>query len=425
MQLVIRFALAAVVAAVMIRAEAASSDSAEKDALALESAPVEPVAGIQATKLFIEGALGAADQRYAPGSRSLSRASIDISYVSPFAPGWRAVISDRIDFIHPAEIGADATVNSLREAYLNWQQDGGQAAIDLGRINLRNGPGYGYNPTDFFRDGSLRTKTTVNPLSLRENRLGTFVLRGQRLWSGGSASLAVSPKLASGASSDGWSPDWGATNNRDRALLVFSAQISERVSSQTFLYKERGLRAQPGASVTALLTDAAVGYAEWSHGSEPDLLSRGTAQPGPRSSRNRVVGGVTYTTSGKLSLTAEYQYNGFALDRAGWHTARTGGLAVLGPYLLDAQRRQDLASRQAYLLFATQKSVGITNLDLTGMLRVNSTDDSRLGWVELRYHWSSFDLAVQIQRQTGRAGSEFGSGPYRQSVQILAAYYLK
>jgi hypothetical protein len=40
-------------------------------------------------------------------------------------------------------------VNSLREAYLSWQPEGGNMVMEFGRINLRYGPGYGYNPTDF------------------------------------------------------------------------------------------------------------------------------------------------------------------------------------------------------------------------------------------------------------------------------------
>ena len=57
-------------------------------------------------------------------------------------------------------------MNSLREAYLSWQPASGASILEAGRINLRYGPGYGYYPTDFFRDGSLRTSTTADPLAL-------------------------------------------------------------------------------------------------------------------------------------------------------------------------------------------------------------------------------------------------------------------
>jgi hypothetical protein len=420
-----RYVLNPLLVLALTHALAARADDSDADALSLKSAPVEAVETAQTGKFFIEGALGVADQRGGAGSRNLGRASIDFSHTSRLAPGWQAVVSDRLDHLQPADIGSDKTVNSLREAYLTWQQEGSGTLVEFGRINLRYGPGYGYNPTDFFRDGALRTMTTVNPLALRENRLGTVVLHGQHLWSGGSVSVAYSPKLANGPSSDGSSLDLGATNNRDRALLALTNKISERVSSQFLLYKDRELPAQVGASMTGLLTDSAVAYAEWSRGREPDLLSRALGLPAQASSRNRFSGGVTYTTSSKLSVTAEYQYNGFALDRSGWNAASVDGVAALGAYLLEAQRRLDLASREAYLVYATQESFVLKNLDLTGLLRVNANDHSRLGWVELRYHWPRFDLAVQLQQQSGASVSEYGLAPYRRSAQLLAAYYFQ
>ena len=51
--------------------------------------------------------------------------------------------------------------------------------IDLGRINVRNGVALGYNPTDYFRAGAVRAAVSVSPASLKENRQGSVMLRGQ------------------------------------------------------------------------------------------------------------------------------------------------------------------------------------------------------------------------------------------------------
>ena len=252
----------------------------ESDALSLEAAPEALSEGAQHTKIFMEGAVGNASQRYLPESRNIGRASLDFSHAVRLSPGLRAAVSDRIDHIYPTDAGADATVNSLREAYLSWQPDAGNTIVEFGRVNLRYGPGYGYNPTDYFRDGSLRTRTTANPFALRENRLGSVMLRAQRLWSEGSLSVAYSPKLADHPSTDGWSLDLGSTNNRDRTLIALSSQFSQSVSSQVLLYKEQGMSPSLGASLTALLSDGAVAHMEGSRGSEPDLLSRALAQTG-------------------------------------------------------------------------------------------------------------------------------------------------
>jgi len=422
MRVLTRSVLYPLLALALIQAVPALGADVESDALSLEAAPEALAEGARDTKIFIEGAVGNASQRYLPESRNIGRDSLDFSHTARLSPGLRAVVSDRIDHIYPADAGADAMVNSLREAYLSWQAEAGNTIVDLGRVNLRYGPGYGYNPTDFFRDGSLRTRTSANPFALRENRLGSVMLRAQRLWSDGSLSVAYSPKLADRPNADGWSLDLGSTNNRDRALVALSSQFSQRVSSQVLVYKEQGMSPSLGGSLTALLSDAAVLHMEGSHGSEPDLLSRALAQTGAAATRNRFAGGITYTTLGKLSVTAEYQYNGFALDQSSW-SALSASPATQVAYLLEAQRRQELAPRKAYLIYVTQKSLLLKNLDLTAFLRVNAGDQSKLVWAELRHHWPRFDLAFQLQRHIGSPASEFGILPDSRIMQVLGSYY--
>jgi len=421
------FLYSALMATVLVHTAPVLAADADADALNLESAPAAEAQTPRDTRVFVEAAVGSAPQRYQSDGRSLGRLSLDFSHSARLAPGLRAVISDRMDYNDSKIAGTDATVNSLREAYLSWQPDGGSTVVEFGRINLRYGPGFGYNPTDFFRDGSLRTLTTANPFALRENRLGSVMLRALRLWADGSLSVAYSPKLTERPSSDGWNLDLGATNNRDRAVVALGTQFSQRVSSQLLVYKEAGASPTVGASLTALVSDAAVAHVEWTNGSEPDLMSRALALPGitptDTVSRNRFVAGLTYTTASKLSVTAEYQYNGFALSQTDWAKLGATAPAAQFAYLLEAQRRQELAPQNAYLIYVTQKSLGLKNLDLTAFLRVNAADNSQLIWAELRHHWSKFDLAVQIQQHIGGPTSEYGVLPDRGVVQVLGTYY--
>ena len=93
-------------------------------------------------------------------------------------------------------------------------------------------------------------------------------------------------------------------------------------------------------------------------------------------------------------------------------------------YLRGALRLQDLAPREAYLIYVTQKGLlGLKDLDLTAYLRVSPGDDSRLAWLELRRHWPSFDLTFQLQQNMGRPSSEFGILPDRRIMQVLGTYY--
>ena len=396
----------------------------DNDALKLEGAPAEAApASARDTKIFLEGAVGNSSRRYQLGSQDIGRVSLDFSHAARLGNGLRFVFSDRIDHLYPDVAGSDSTINSLREAYLSWQGEGGSTVVEFGRINLRYGPAYGYNPTDFFRDGSLRTLTTANPFALRENRMGSVMLRAQRLWTDGSLSVALSPKLANNPSLDGWSLDLGSTNNRDRALVALGTQFSQRVSTQLLAYKVDGLSTTLGASLTALLSDAATAQVEWTRGREPDLFSQALGLPSPSTTRNRFAGGLTYTTLGKLSVTAEYQYNGFALSRANAATLAANSPISQVAYLIEAQRRQDLAPRQAYLIYVTQKDLFLKDLDLTAFIRVNAGDRSQLAWVELRRHWSNFDLAFQLQHNIGRITSEYGILPDRRVIQLLGTYY--
>lgn len=405
---------------------AGPAGASDDDALALEpeaQAPAGPAAR-PALRAFAELTAGRLGQRYGLGSEDVRRASLDLVWDVKLGPQWRALFSDRLDDMHPVDAGERSTLNSLREAFVGWQAEDGRFAADLGRVNLRYGPAYGYNPTDYFRDGSSRAVTTADPLALRENRLGTAMLRAQWLWQGGSASLALAPKLSARASRESFSADWGATNHADRVLLAVGHQATDRVSLQGFAFHERGVGAQLGASGTALLGDATVAFVEWSGGRGQDLLA---ASLGPRSrvrTRQQAVVGATYTTSSRLSLTAELEYNGFALDKADWRAALAEhGLQAMGAYLYEVQRRQDIASRRAAMLYVTQKDAGVKNLDLTALVRFNLLDHSRFAWAEARYHFARVDLALQWQANLGGALTEYGAQPGRSLVQILAAFY--
>ena len=392
-------------------------------ALALESAPEDPQppAG-RGLKLALEAAVGRAQERASGGQhRSLRRGSLDLVYSARLAPRWQFVLSDRVDALHPHE--RDTTVNSLRELYVGWQDEAAQWGVEAGRVNLRQGPALGFNPTDFFRDGALRVSTTVNPLLVREYRLGSVMLRAQRMWADGSLCSAQSRPKAEHTTNEGWSGDLGATNKRDRALLSLSTRWSASTSSQLHLQAERGGRPQVGASFSSLVGDATVFYGEWSWSREPTLLQRALRQDAPRKDGHRLAAGLTYTTASKLSLTAEFEHNDFALSSAERRTLVATAPGLFGAYLLEANRRQDLAARQSVMLYAKQTDAIWRNLDLTALVRTNPGDHSTLSWVELRYRFTRFDLSVQGLSYRGRAGSEYGSSPYRNSVQAVATVY--
>ena len=331
-----------------------------------------------------------------------------------------------IDFVHLGRSFGLATrrvtdpqdiAPALREAFASWRDDAGIRTAEFGRINLRNGSAFGYNPTDYFRQDALRTITTADPLAMRENRLGTVMLRYQHLWPGGSVSLAIAPELTDTRGSASFSADLGATNRQGRALVSWSGQLSDRFSGQVLAYFAEDAGAQLGMNFTTLLTDSIVGHFEVSRGKDQLALS---GDPAEIAIRNRLSAGATYTTSTRLALTAEYEYNGFAPDRATWSAA---GAEALGAYLVQSLASQEIVSRNAWMFYASQKSVLWKSLDVSALVRVNANDNSRLGWVELRYHWPKFDAALQWQTSRGRPLTEYGLPPSEQSIKLLGAWY--
>jgi len=76
---------------------------------------------------------------------------------------------------------------------------------------------------------------SLDPASLRENRLGSAMLRGQALWTGGSLTALYSPKLADQRNDAVFSADLGATNQRERWQLALSEKLSDALNPQWLL----------------------------------------------------------------------------------------------------------------------------------------------------------------------------------------------
>jgi hypothetical protein len=409
---------------VLLPAQGADDEASALD-LQVEAKSDAPVSSAApGGRLSIEAALGVQHDRYTgehPGTRRLS---LDYRQQWRLAPGWRLGFSDRLDLSGPTDPGVHTAINSLREAVLSWQDEAAEAlSVDVGRVQWRNGPGYGFNPTDYFRRGALRTLTTADPIALRENRMGTVMLRGQRLWQGGSVSLAFAPKLADTPSDEGWSLDLGSTNASNRLLLAWSPPSWGAASGQVLLLGEDHRDPQLGASLTAGLSDAAVAFAEWSGGRQADSLSIAANMPGTARWRNRLATGLTYSWPTKLSLTVEFDYNGAAPDQAAWEAVYAQSPTLAINYLTAAAFSQDSASRTAWVAYAVQKSMFHKDVDLTALVRRNAEDGSVFIWMEVRRHWGDVDLALQWQRAHGDAGTEYGLLPVKQWVQLVGSWY--
>lgn len=410
--------------AALLSAVAAHAAPPDDELDALNVADQAPARVEQASDwhTFVEAAYGNTQQRYGLPSYAAGRLSLDTALDKTLAPGWRLVFADRLDWDWQDAAPDQAKINTLKELYLSWHVSQ-QEIIDAGRINTRYGVATGYNPTDYFRNDAVRSIVSVNPSSLRNNRLGSVMLREQTLWDGGSLTAMVSPKLASAASDAPFSADLGATNNANRWLLAASQQLSDSVNPQVLLYGEQGKSPQFGFNLTRLFGDATVAFVEWSGGQGDSEYAQTFGGPPREVFRNRAAAGLTYTTSNKISLTVEAEYDGAALDKNAWTTLGRGSPARYVQYRDTVQDMQDLPTREALFVYASWQDAFMPRLDLSALVRQDLVDQSRLSWAEARYHWDHVDLALQWQRYGGRPWSDFGVLPGRTTTQAVATCY--
>ncbi len=393
----------------------------ELDALALADAPPVAAEAVRAWQAFAEVASGpvtAPDDSVTPNHRL----SLDFQVDKAFAPGWRGVLANRLDMKWPAPTGDEHSINTLKEAYLSWQA-ADDRLLDLGRVNVRNGVATGYNPTDYFRAGAVRSVVSGDPGSLKKNRLGSVMLRGQTLWSGGSLTALASPQIADLPSDTAFSPDYGATNNQSRWMLALSQKITESVTPQWLLYGEDRQPAQLGLNVTALIGDATVSYLEWSGGNSRSQLSQALQTADDTQFHQRVAAGATYTASNKLSVTLEYAYNDAALNTTQWEALQSGSPLAYGRYRLWTQWTQEIPTQRMTTVFAYWPDAVLQHLDLSAMVRTNLADNSRMHWMELRYHWSHADLALQWQANSGGPVTDYGAALQQRAWQLSLRQY--
>ena len=403
-------------------AYSAAPDDADLEALSTADKVTALPGHASDWKVLLEGAVGNAWQRYGLPTVDTERLSSAVALDKTLLPGWRLLLDDRLDWNWQGQNPSATRFNTLKEFYLSWQITPGELA-DFGRINTHYGSATGYNPTDFFRGNAIRALVSLDPNSVRDNRLGSVMLRSQILWTGGSLTALVSPRLAGAPGTAPYSLDAGATNNMNRWLLALSGQVSENINPQFLLYGEAGKSPQLGFNLSYLLNDATTATLEWSGGNSATLYAQSLGNSQKEGFLSRLATGLTYTTSNNISLTVEAEFNGTAVDSAAWTALGHGPLAAYLHYLSFAAQARDLPTRESLFLMTRWPDALLRHLDLTAFVRQDRVDQSRLDWVEARYHWEHVDMALQGQRYGGRAMSEFGVLPQRTILQTVMSYY--
>lgn len=346
--------------------------------------------------------------------------------------------------------------NDLRELYLSWQPADG-TWIDLGRINEKSGVAVGYNPTDFFRSRAVVEPLTADPTILREDRLGTLMLRAQHVWAGGSLTALYAPKVTqptaiyNNIDLPSFDPMLDRTNAEDRLLLKGSVTVANGFSPDVLLY-HAGDRTKIGSNLTVAIGQQTIAYFEWAGGEDASLLhdaldyGRETGSL-PRSAPsvlpddpaqhfdNDLAAGFSYTpVDTKVTFNLEYHYHEAGFSSRDWRNwfavgEQRGGFPGVDSELWYirsyAQDQQEPMSRHTAFLRADWVDAFVTDLELTALANVDLQDGSGLVQATADYYLSRrWTVGAQASFTFGTRHSEFGSLPQAGGILLRVVRYL-
>jgi opacity protein-like surface antigen len=374
----------------------------------------------------------------------------------PIAPNAFVAYSGRLSLLAQEALGFPNRGNvthDLRELYASAEPRP-RGYLDAGRINVKSGVALGFNPTDFFKARAVVDPLTADPSALRENRLGTLMVRAQHVGERATMSALYAPRITGPAAigddpDRGFDPLFDRTNGTNRWLLKASAQLGDGENPEAVLFGENG-QVKAGLDIAESVGQSTVVYAEWAGGKRlgiidealafgratgtvpaaaPDAISQGN----DKRVRSQLALGASYTTESKITFNLEYHYNeaGFSrADRDRWF-AIGAGRAADSPIARElwyvrgyAADRQEPLQRHSVFLRADWVDFLVPKLELTGFVLADATDGSTLVQVEASYARTDlWSFGVLAGATTGGRRSNFGSLPRAASVLLKATRY--
>ncbi len=438
-----------------------------RSAPATEPAPVEPSTAGATRRIFLENVLTGTEPRNnvlvaapAPAPRWQERLLLDVR--KSWRPGSdvQLTYSGRLNL--RAEDGLDFPThenvsNDLREAYASWEPHE-RTFIDAGRINLKSGVALGFNPTDYFKTRAVVAPLSADPSELRDDRLGTLMVRAQQIWEGASVTAAFAPAVSSRSplyQSDtlpSFDPMFDRTNAVNRFLLKASVAAGD-LNPEVLLYRESN-ETRLGLNVAQSIGQSTIVYGEWSGGRRTRLIddalrfgrATGTlpanspnapsplAEDSHRRFQSELALGASYTTATKVTFNLEFHFEQAAFTRTDWDRWFSVGQGSSGTspiarelwffrgYALD---QQEPISRSSLFLRADWVDAFIPKLELSGFVNTDLLDGSRLVQVAADYYasgvWTVGGVGIA---SFGSRHSDFGSVSPGWSVLIKVSRYL-
>jgi hypothetical protein len=386
------------------------------------------------------------------------RLSLDSRGETALSPTWRLVHSARLNLFGEDTIvfPSDQTVRlDVRELYTSWEPVP-RNDLDAGRINIKNGVAVGFNPTDYFKTRAVVDRSSQDASVLRENRLGTAMVREQTVWDSGAITFAFAPKLYEPSKIydetrlPSFNPMLDRTNGQQRTLVKASFDLPGGVSAELLGYQEN-TRGKFGTNLSMSIGKPVVLFAEWSGGDRASLITEAIAYgemtrsipPGtPRilpgsdaaSFQQDVAAGLSYATESKLTLYLEYDYHEAGMDRQNWKDwFRLGQKLRTIPKVNSllwyirgyAQDQGEPAARDAVFLYGTWTDAFIPDLNFTALANFSQYDNSAQYQLTATYFLSNrWTVGALGLYNAGSDRSVFGSLPQESSFILKVTRYL-
>lgn len=386
------------------------------------------------------------------GPEFVNRAFADGHGGWQYGQSLKVLYSARLDYT-TGDPSRESFSYDLRELFLSWSLDSQRRRfIDFGRINVRNGVAYAFNPTDFFRTQSVVDETSQDPSVRRENRLGTLMLRGQYFLGGSTLTAIYAPRLYEEPLALTTVPSWSdpqlrRTNADTRVELSASVDFGHDLSPQAVLFHSGDGWAY-GVNMARGFGMQTTAYVEWSATRRSSLVNQamrygvrtGTfgdfTPPIPTDTvahlDHDLATGVSYTTRSNVNFIVEYDLHQAGLSKTDWRhwfaVGTTGNPLLDGElwYLRDyAAVQQEPISRQSLFLRVAKDNWLIPNLSASALALVDLSGTSGLGQADVSYRVSTrLQLELMFQTALGSRRSDFGSLPVSNAYLFNVRVYL-
>lgn len=306
-----------------------------------------------------------------------------------------------------------------------WRYDSADQGIwRWGRINLRSGVAFGFNPTDYFRAAGLAGTNQQDAQARRDNRLGNLGLHWSYTQPGMAYDLFYAPKVqVSEHHLGGDKPVIGLhlndTNPSSRWLLRYSRTHSSGLyQDYTALIDEGDL--QLGANMSQVLSQQWLLYGEVQLSHQTTLRNQWLNVSQGKRVRTLAAVGASFSSERNITTHVEYHYSGIGLR------PEQLGDVISGPEraMRAMFARQSIPLSRHYLWLRAHWQDPFPRTGLSAMGYFNLDDHSRMLQLSGEYHLNdTWSTSLRANRFMGAANSEFGSSPQTSQVTFQLNYF--